>query len=132
MDLNKLYEKCKNELEDRTFKKTFKYYKKEELNCIKDKILYKRIRFYFLDQILKKRIYNRTVFGGDWLLYEWNRYLDKVAMDEKMKTFPRLDKTINDLRKYDRHDISTTKLMNILTIDTEANMWRCGGNEKWI
>ena len=122
MDLNKLYKKCKNELD-----KTLGNHKEEDLNLLvvmlRNEILYKRIRFYFLDQILNKKIYDRAVFGGDWLLYEWNGYLDEVAADEKMKTFPGLNKTINDLRKYNRHDISTTKLMNILTIDTEANRW---------
>ncbi len=119
MDLNKLYKKCKNELD-----RTLRNHQEEYLDLLRNEILYKRIRFYFLDQILNKKIYGRTVFGGDWLLYEWNRYLDEVTADEKMKTFLGLDKTINDLRKYNRHDISTTQLMNILTIDTEADMWK--------
>jgi len=124
MDLNKLYEKCKNELD-----RTLGNHQEEDLDLLRNEILCKRIRFHFLDKFLNKKIYNRTVFGGDWLLYEWNRYLDEVVADEKMQVFSGLDKTINDLRKYNRRDISTTRLMNILTIDTEANMWKY---EKWI
>jgi len=119
MDLNKLYEKCKNELENRD--RILQNYQEEELNWLKDKILYNRIRFYFLDKFLNKKIYDRTAFGGDWLLYEWSRYLDEVAADEKMQIFPRLDEIINDLRKYRRVNISTTRLINTLILEV---MWR--------
>ena len=112
MDLNKLYKKCKNEL-DRTLRN---HQEEENLNLLRNEILYKRIKLYFLDKFLNKKIYDRAVFGGGWLLYEWNRYLDKVQADEKMQTFPRLNKTINDLRKCKAHDISTTRLINTLTL----------------
>ena len=63
MDLNKLYEKCKNELD-----RTLVNHQEEDLNLLRDEILYKRIRFYFLDKFWNKKIYDRTTFGGDWLL----------------------------------------------------------------
>jgi len=122
MDMNKLYEKCKNELEDRTLRN----FQEEDLNWLKDKILCKRIKFYFLDKFLNKKIYERSTFGGDWLLYEWNRYLDEVVADEKMQTFPRLDEIINDLRKYERYDISTAQLIDTLMLEVMADMWNYG------
>ncbi len=123
MDLNKLYEKCKNELEDRTLRNI---QEEEELNWLKDKILCKRIKFHFLDKFLNKKIYERSTFGGDWLLYEWNRYLDEVVADEKMQTFPRLDENVNNLRKYERYDISTTQLIDTLMLEVMADMWNYG------
>ncbi len=113
MYMNKLYEKCKNEL-DRILQN---HQDEDNINLLRNEILYQRIKFYFLDRFLNKKIYNKIAFGGGWLLYEWNRDVDEVQADERIQTFPRLNKTINDLRKCKAHNISTTRLINTLTLE---------------
>ena len=125
MELNKLYEKCKDRksqlyqissmlsISNRETRKTAMYYE---------------IKAYFFNVFTNEglELHKKSTVGGDWLLYEWNRYLDEVQADEKMKTFPRLDKTINDLRKYKKHDISTTQLINTLILEIMADIWSGG------
>ena len=49
-------------------------------------------------------ISNVSTYGGDWLLYEWNRYLDEMAADEKMQTICGFNEFINKMKCIDVFD----------------------------
>jgi len=72
---------------------------------IKKIAIYYQIKAYFFqifgDEGLE--LHERSTVGGDWLLYEWNRYLDEIAADEKMQTLPELNDAIDELRGFFRY-----------------------------
>ena len=97
MNINmiELYNKCKNcrnqlyPIFSRNTKRMAMYYE------IKDYFFH-----IFVDEGLV--LHERSTVGGDWLLYEWNRYLDEIAADEKMQTLPELNDAIDELRGFFR------------------------------
>ena len=53
-----------------------------------------------------------TSFGGEWMLYEWNRILDEVEADEDMRTLPEFDIAMERLRR----EKSTMLVLCLFTI----------------
>jgi len=102
MDLNK-------------FNKLYKKYEWEvdgEVDGYVDKvyaellILFRIIEDEFFELIINEifdddDISNVSTYGGDWLLYEWDRYLDEIAADENMRTICRFNEVINKLKCID-------------------------------
>jgi len=86
MNLKQIYEYCKKELEDA---------KNAELLLV--------LLDFRLVQELAKRINlttgELTSFGGEWMLYEWNKILNEVAADADMRTLPEFDIAMKRLRR---------------------------------
>ena len=122
MDLNKLYEKCK----DRRNQPLYPVFLEET----KKTAMYYKIKAYFFDIFANEdeglELHERSTVGGDWVLYEWNRYLDEVAADEKMQTLSELNEAINELRGFFRYRLEMlgkTKMIKALTWEFMMNVY---------
>ena len=86
MNLKQIYEYCKKELKDA---------KNAELLLV--------LLDFKLVQELAKRMNlttgELTSFGGEWMLYEWNKILDEVEADADIRTLPEFDIAMKRLRK---------------------------------
>ena len=103
MDLKQIYEYCKKELEDAK-KNCFSIFINEsEFDPFipGDKLL--TLLDFRLIQELAERMKltpdELTSFGGEWMLYEWNKILDEVEADEDMRTLPEFDIAMKRLRR---------------------------------
>ncbi len=94
MNLKQIYKYCIKELENP--------------NCIfKEDAKNAELLLVLLDfklvQELAKRINltpgELTSFGGEWMLYEWNRILDEVEADEDIRTLPEFDIAMERMRR---------------------------------
>ena len=103
MNLKQIYENCKKELEDAK-KHSFPIFVNEnefEPFIPGDKLL--TLLDFRLVQELAKRM-NLTTgelisFGGEWMLYEWNKILDEVEADADMRTLPEFDIVMKHMRR---------------------------------
>ena len=112
MNLIELYVKCEDQLNlemkrvyDENAKTPFKYRmsKSEAEHCkqlLIDKVIFSKIKNTIFDEIVKDaaRGYELLTFGGDWMVYEWDRYLDEIVADKNMRTFPGLKKIVRDMK----------------------------------
>ena len=94
-----LYNKCKD-----CRNQLYPIFSKEKTKTRKIAMYYE-IKGYFFHVFTDKgsELHEISTVGGDWLLYEWNRYLDKVQADEKMQTLPELNDAIDELRGFFRY-----------------------------
>ena len=98
MNMIELYNKCKNCRNQ--------LYPISISGNTKKVAMYYEIKAYFFYDVFEDKeleLHERSTVGGDWLLYEWNRYLDEIAADEKMQTFPELNDAIDELRGFFRY-----------------------------
>ena len=101
--MKQIYKYCKKELEDAK-NHPFKIFVNEvEFSPFipGDKLL--TLLHFRLIQELEKRMNltpgELTSFGGEWMLYEWNKILDEVEADEYMRTLPEFDIVMKRLRR---------------------------------
>ena len=103
MDLKQIYENCKEELEDARNHPIKIFVNENEFEPFipGDKLL--TLLHFRLIQELAKRMKltpgELTSFGGEWMLYEWNKILDEVEADEYMRTLPEFDIMMKRLRR---------------------------------
>ncbi len=116
MNLKQIYKYCKKELEDAK-NHPFKIFVNEvEFSPFVpgDKLL--TLLDFRLIQELAKRMNltpgELTSFGGEWMLYEWNRILDEVEADADMRTLPEFDIAMERLRR----EKSTMLVLCLFTI----------------
>ena len=66
------------------------------------------------DEIVKDaaRGYELLTFGGDWMVYEWDRYLDEIMADKNMKTFPELKRIVRDMKSNGDFEEITTYIVH--------------------
>ncbi len=116
MNLKQIYEYCKKELEDAKNHPFRIFVNEEEFSPFVpgDKLL--TLLDFRLIQELAKRMKltpgELTSFGGEWMLYEWNRILDEVEADEDMRTLPEFDIAMERLRR----EKSTMLVLCLFTI----------------
>jgi len=115
MDLIELYKKCEDQLNlemkriyDENAKTPFRYRmsKGEAEHCkqlLIDKVIFSKIKNAIFDEFVKDaaRGYELLTLGGDWMVFEWDRHLDEVVADKKMRTFPELKKIVRDMKSND-------------------------------
>ncbi len=116
MNLKQIYKYCKKELEDAKNHPFRIFVNEEEFSPFVpgDKLL--TLLDFRLIQELAKRMKltpgELTSFGGEWMLYEWNRILDEVEADEDMRTLPEFDIAMERLRR----EKSTMLVLCLFTI----------------
>ena len=115
MNLIELYEKCEDQLNlemkrvyDEEAKQPFKYRmsKSETEHCkqaLINKVIFSKIKSAIFYEFIKDaaRDHELLTFGGDWMVYEWDRYLDEIVADKNMRTFPGLKKIVRDMKSND-------------------------------
>ena len=116
MNLKQIYKYCKKELEDAKNHPFRIFVNEAEFDPFipGDKLL--TLLDFRLIQELAKRMNltpgELTSFGGEWMLYEWNRILDEVEADEDMRTLPEFDIAMERLRR----EKSTMLVLCLFTI----------------
>ena len=115
MNMIELYNKCKN-----CKHPLYQLLSGKAKTKNKKMAMYYEIKGYFFHVFVDEglELHERSTVGGDWLLYEWNRYLDEVQADEKMQTLPELNDAIDELRGFFRFRfrmLGETEKTNALT-----------------
>ena len=63
-------------------------------------VVFNNIKYAIFDEFVKDVARDKELltFGGDWMVFEWDRHLDEVVADKKMRTFPELKKIVRDMK----------------------------------